>query len=224
MKLITFQSFAALNFLKQHGYLICDDRFIDQPKASFFYYWVIKKMNQRVKNQTTARFPIWCWVKCGNSICPPRHKGKPVEGFDVKITFHAEEQDLFITDFRRYSFLLSNLYIPRDKQDEQWFEQLLDDKQITREELKAYVRPDKFPNHRTDQTFLEVCKIIEQSFDRCITKDSDILQGCIWKIDQSQIEQIEILEDDGYIYGSLNYKHTDGKRRNWIQEYYNSLK
>lgn len=181
-------------------------------------------MNQRVKNQTTARFPIWCWVKCGNSICPPRHKGKPVEGFDVKITFHAEEQDLFITDFRRYSFLLSNLYIPRDKQDEQWFEQLLDDKQITREELKAYVRPDKFPNHRIDQTFLEVCKIIEQSFDRCITKDSDILQGCIWKIDQTQIEQIEILEDDGYIYGSLNYKHMDGKRRNWIQEYYDSLK
>ena len=116
------------------------------------------------------------------------------------------------------------LYIPHNKQDEQWFEQLLDDKQITREELKAYVRPDKFPNYRTDQTFLEVCKIIEQSFDRCITKDSDILQGCIWKIDQSQIEQIEILEDDGYIYGSLNYKHTDGKRRNWIQEYYDSLK
>lgn len=224
MKLITFQSFAALDFLKQHGYLICDDRFIDQPKASFFYYWVIKKMNQRVKNQTTARFPIWCWVKCGNSICPLRHKGKPVEGFDVKITFHAEEQDLFITDFRRYYFLLCNLYIPRDKQDEQWFEQLLDDKQITREELKAYVRPDKFSNHRIDQTFLEVCKIIEQSFDRCITKDSDILQGCIWKIDQTQIEQIEILEDDGYIYGSLNYKHTDGKRRNWIQEYYDSLK
>ena len=223
MKLITFQSFAALEYLKNHGYLICDDRYINQSKMSFFYRWIIKGMNQRIKNQTSARFPLWCWVKCGNSICPPRHKGKPVEGFDVKITFHAEPKDLFITDFRRYSFLLSNLYIPRDKKDQQWFNQLLEERHITKDELKAYVRPDKYPNHRTDQEFLDVCRIIEQSFERCITQDSDILQGCLWKIDQSQIEQIEILEDNGYIYGSLNYKHADGKRRDWIQEFYQSL-
>ena len=87
----------------------------------------------------------------------------------------------------------------------------MEERHITKDELKAYVRPDKYPNHRTDQEFLDVCRIIEQSFERCITQDSDILQGCLWKIDQSQIEQIEILEDNGYIYGSLNYKHTDGK-------------
>ena len=58
-----------------------------------------------------------------------------------------------ITDFRRYSFLLSNLYIPRDKKDQQWFNQLLEERHITKDELKAYVRPDKYPDHRTDQDF-----------------------------------------------------------------------
>ena len=68
-----------------------------------------------------------------------------------------------------------------------------------------------------------MCKKIESSFDRCITTDSDILQGCIWRINLNEIESIEILKDDGYVYGSLNYIRSNGKRMNWIKDYYKKL-
>lgn len=55
MKLITFQSFAALEYLKKHGYLICNDRYIDQSKMFFFYRWIIKEMNRRLKKSNICQ-------------------------------------------------------------------------------------------------------------------------------------------------------------------------
>ena len=95
---------------------------------------------------------------------------------------------------------------------------------ITEEELKAYVRTDKYKSHRTDKEYIDVCNKIRKTFDRCITKNSDVLQGCIWRINLSEIEKIEILKDDGYVYGSLNYVRSNGKRIDWQKDYYKLLK
>ncbi len=128
-------------------------------------------MEKQVKNEYNAKYPIWCWVKCYNNICPQRHKGTPVEGFDVKITFKKDKKDIFITDFRRYSFLLSNvLYIPGSIKDKEEFDKLLKEKNITFDDLKAYVRPDKYKTHREDKEFLNLCKMVRDSFDKCITE------------------------------------------------------
>lgn len=223
MKLVTFQSMEACKDLLNKGYLECKEECIDLKKAGPTYQWVLEKMEENVKKETGVKYPIWCWVKCYNNICPPKHKGEPVEGFDVKITFHKEEKDVFITDFRRYSFLLSNTYIPTSLEDKKIFDEELEKKGITKEELKAYVRPDKFPNHRTDKEFLDVCLKIRKSFDRCITTDSDVLQGCVWRIDMSEVEKIEILQDKTYRYGSLNYIRSNGKRINWQEDFYKKL-
>lgn len=224
MKVITFQSKEALEYLNKNGYLICDDKYIDLKKSSLVYKWVVDNMNKVVTNKTGATYPLWCWVRCEDEICPPKVKGKKVEGFDVKITFNIDEKDIFITDFRMFSFILNNLYIPNSLRDKEAFDSLLKERNITKEELKAHLRKDKYDISRTDEEFIKVCNMIEKSFDRCINNDSDILQGCVWKIDKNQIENIEILEDDGYCYGSLNYLREDGTRRNWQEEYYNTLK
>lgn len=224
MKVITFQSKEALKYLEKNGYLRCEDKYIDKDKMSQIYNWVIQNMNERVKNKSNATYPIWCWVKCNRSICPLKHKGKPVEGFDVKITFNVKDEEVFITDFRRYSFLLSNTYIPETKTEKEEFEKELKSKNITQEELKAYIRRDKYKTHRTDNQFLEICKKIETTFQRCITTESNVLQGCVWEIRKEQIEKIEILPKNGYIYGSLNYKRKDGSRRDWIKEYYKKVR
>ena len=224
MKLVTFQSFEAVNDLFKKGYLECDKSKINLEKAGRTYKWVINKMNERISNPNKVDYPIWCWVKCYIGICPPKKKGKKVEGFDVKITFNKDEKDVFITDFRRYSFLLNNLYIPNNKKELEMFEEKLKKYNITKEELKAYDRKDKYKEFRTDKNFLKICKEIEKTFDRCITKDSDILQGCLWRINLDEIEKIEILKDDGYCYGSLNYIRSNGKRIDWQKGYYKTLK
>lgn len=223
MKLITFKSMDALKSLINNGYLETDEKYINIEKAGPTYSWVLEKINQYISNENNVKYPLWCWVKCYNNICPPKHKGEPVKGFDVKITFNKKEEDVFITDFRRYSFLLNNMYIPDSIEDKEEFDKELEKYNITEEELKAYVRPDKYKSHRTDEDYIEICKKIRNSFDRCITKDSDILQGCIWRIDLSEVEKIEILNDKSYKYGSLNYKRSNGKRKKWITDFYNKL-
>ena len=224
MKLVTFQSKAALEFLKKNGYLVCDERYINKEKVGDTYNWVIDKMKGFKNNKYKAKYPIWTWVKCYKGICPPKRKGDKVKGFDVKITFEKDDKDVFVTDFRRYSFLLNNTYIPNNRKDKEEFDKVLAKYNITEDDLKSYVRHDKYDKHRTDKEFLEVCRIINKSFDKCIIKDSDILQGCVWYIDLNEIKSIEILKDNGYTYGTLNYIRSNGKRINWREEYYKRLK
>lgn len=224
MKLVTFQSIEALKFLNDNGYLICDDSHAPNDKYSSSYKFIIDNMNKNVNNNDNIKYPIWCWVKCYDGICPPVVKGKRVEGFDVKITFNKNEKDVFITDYRRYSFLLKNLYISDSIEDKLKFDKKLEENNISLEDLKAFVRKDIYNSHRTDKEFLEICKEIEKSFSKCITNDSDVLQGCVWKINKEDIESIEILPKDDNVYGSLNYVREDGKRFDWVNDFYNRLK
>lgn len=224
MKLVTFQSYEALKDLINKGYLECDPSKIDLKKYGMTYEWLVQKMNERIPNAHGTSYPIWCWVKCYNTICPPKVKGEKVKGFDVKITFNKDIADVFITDFRRYSFLLNNMYIPDSIGDKIAFENMLKEKNITMDDLKAYARHDLDSEFKRNSSFEKICSEIRTSFDKCITEDSNILQGCVWRVNIEDIEKIEILKDDGHMYGSLNYVRQSGERINWIQDYYRRLK
>ena len=219
MKLVTFQSMDALKDLINKGYLECNNNIDFKNKK--IYDYIVSKMNEKIVNKYNTKYPLWCWVKCYNGICPPKHKGNKVDGFDVKITFNKDIKDVFITDFRRYSFLLNNKFIPNSLNELSIFKSELKKYKITDKELLDYIRNKD--DVRRDTDFIKMCKKIESSFDRCITTDSDILQGCIWRINLNEIESIEILKDDGYVYGSLNYIRSNGKRMNWIKDYYKKL-
>ena len=219
MKLVTFQSMDALKDLINKGYLECNNN-IDL-KNKRIYDYIVSKMNEKIVNKYNTKYPLWCWLKCYNNICPPKHKGNKVDGFDVKITFNKDIKDVFITDFRKYSFLLNNKFIPNNLNELNIFNNELKKYNITDKELLDYIRNKD--NVRSDNNFIKMCKKIESSFDRCITTDSDILQGCIWRINLNEIESIEILKDDGYVYGSLNYIRSNGKRMDFIKDYYKKL-
>lgn len=224
MKLVTFQTIDALKSLINNGELICDEKYIDIKKMGITYKWVIEKMNEKIKGDSNYKYPIWCWVKCYNGICPPKVKGEQVEEFQVKITFNKKEEEVFITDFRRYSFLLNNAYIPNTIEEKEKFDEKIKKLKITKNELKMYVRPDQYINHRTDKKYIEICEEIKETFDRCITKDSNILQGCIWNIKLAEVEKIEFIPKDEYRYGSLNYKRKNGNRIDWKDDFYKILK
>ena len=162
MKLVTFQSIEAVKDLFEKGYLECNKSMINIKEAGHTYEWVIEKMNKLVENEFNSSYPLWCWVKCYNNIAPVKRKGDKVEGFDVKITFNKDKKDVFITDFRRYSFLLNNMYIPNNIEDKINFDKKLEKYNINKEELKAYVRSDKYDEHRSDAEFLDVCSEIRK--------------------------------------------------------------
>ncbi len=116
------------------------------------------------------------------------------------------------------------MYIPDNKKDKIAFDNTLQKLNITKEELKAYVRPDKYEIHRNDKEFLEICEKIRKSFEKCITTDSDVLRGCVSRINLLEVEKIELLSDTTYRYGSFNYKRSNGKSFNWINDFYKRLK
>ena len=222
MKLITFQTLDALKELISKGYLETNESLINTEKYGLIYDWIIEKMTEHIPNEFNCKLPLWCWVKFKNGICPPKHKGKSKDK-KVKITFHKSEHEVLITDYRRYAFVLNNVFIPSSKKEKEEFEKILRKYNVTEEDLKAAIRKDKFKTHRTDKEYLNVCKIIRQSFDKCITRDSDVLQGCIWRIDLSEVDKIEILNDTEYTYGTFNYLRANGKRFDWIDDYYKKI-
>ena len=223
MKLVTFQSYEALKFLITNGYLVCDEKYVSL-KSSAPYEWVIKKMNQYVKNEENIKYPVWAWVKCFNGICPPKIKGDKIKSFYVKITFNKNDDEVFVTDFEKFSFLLNNTYLPKTMQEKIEFDNYLKANNITQEELKAVMRRDKYHTCREDEIFVNTCKIIEKSFDNIISKDGKILQGCVWKLNLTDVEKIEFMQDDGYAYGSLNYIRKNSERFNWLENHYKKLK
>lgn len=222
MKLVTFQTFNALKDLINNGYLVCDEKYIDKKKMGITYNWVKEKMEK--SGLECKKYPIWCWVKYNNLLCPPNRKGKKIEGFDVKITFNKDENDVFITDFIKYSFLLNYQYIPDDLNDLKEFRNKITNLDITDLDLIKYVRRDKYENFKSDKYFLEIVKLVEKSFDKCICDDGSILQGCVSKINLEDVEKIEFLTDDNIMSGSINYVRSNGKRKNWIDAYINTLK
>ena len=68
MRLVTFQSLDALKDLFSKGYLECDETKINIDKMGVVYNWVVKKMNDHIPNIYQTKYPLWCWVKCYNSI------------------------------------------------------------------------------------------------------------------------------------------------------------
>ena len=224
IKLVTYQSKEALEFLEKKGYLETDPTRINKEKYGYAYSWIIENMNKKIDNPHNVEYPLWCWVKCYDQVEPEKREGIPVKGFDVEITFHEDEKNVFITDFRRYSFILNNRYVPSSLEDKNMFDKKLEKYNITSEDLKAFVRKDKYPTSRTDKEFIEICDEIRKSFDRIITTDSDVLQGCVWRINKKNIDEIKLLSDDGYCYGTLNYRDNNGNTKNWIDEYHKMLK
>lgn len=226
MELVTFQTMDAFKKLVKNGYLECDEKYINMLKAKPSYDWVIEKMNEIVKeNKDNIKYPLWAWVKYKNGICPPKHRRKePVPSNEVKITFIKDEKDLFITNFRTYSFVLNNMYLPSSKKDYEWSVEEMAKRKISIEDLKAYVRKDKYDIRRTDAEFLDFCKIIRKSWGKCITNESDILQACFWRLDLKDVVKIEFCNDDNYNYGSPNYLRANGKRPEWVKKYIASLK
>ena len=215
MKLVTFQSQDFVENLIHNKYIVCDDAKASK-KIQRAYDWISSKLSVYYSSDKESTYPIWCWVKCHNSICPPRVKGTPVPGFDFKITFNKDIPDILVIDYARWSFVLNNQYIPKTKQDYVDFQKNLEMWGVTTEELRAYHRRDKYPTHRTDDIYRRACSAVHASFDRCLSTFGGIQQGVFWKLYLTDVVSIEPLIDSNYRYGSLNYIRANGNRINWI--------
>ena len=213
MKLITFQTKEALATLQKTGILRADVACIDLKKYGVPYDWIVQEMKKKkICPKKGEKYPLWAWAKCGSSIAPPKKKnysGKKQKL--VKITFEKPNDEVLLSDYMAYSFILSGHIVPKTKIE---YKQFLQKMGASLDALKAFVRKDK-----GGKSVAKLFPAIQKTWSRMFTLKSNVRQACVWNIKLSEVKKIEILNDPAYIYGTMNAKRCDGSRPDWKKRY-----
>lgn len=218
MELVTFQTLDAYESLITNGCLIADEKFINLKKYGAAYNWITHKMLDRnILNPN--QYPLWAWYKCGKYKCPTKNTMLGYFGAEqeklVKIVFEKDDNEVLLTDYKLYHFLLTNSYLPSSLADLNNFNKLKELKQVSDEDLLAYIRRDKFASYRTDKDFNEINEIVHKSYDKVLNLTFDHIQACVWDIKLSEVKSVQ------FINKSDCKRH---KKVDYRQEYINSLK
>ncbi len=197
MKLVTFQTKQAYDSLLKNGYLIADAKFINKAKYGVPYQYIVDNM-QNIDNPYCAAYPLWAWVKYGSFLSPPKNK---LLGFFpnddkeiVKITFEKAPNQVLITDYIKYHFLLTNEYLPLSQTDKNNFDKLMKENNVSKEDLLAFVRRDKFKYFRTDKQFELINQQVQLSYKNIFDNKGNLQQGTVWCILLSEIKNVEIIK------------------------------
>ena len=216
MKLITFQTKEAWAILQEKGILTANPSYIDLQKYSVPYDWIVKAMKeQKILPQNKEKYPLWAWKKCGRFMAPPKRKNIHHISQDiVKITFEKNADEVLLSDYMAYSFLLSGLIVPKTHQEYNDFFDELKRKNISLNDLKNFVRNQEAPS--------SVCKLfpkIQKTWPRIFDLKSDVHQACIWNIKITEVQKVEIPTDSNYLYGTMNALRANGTGPNWKEKY-----
>lgn len=199
MKLVTIQTMSAYRSLLEKGYLIADMQFINLPKYGVPYDYVVGKMKD-IDNPFNAKYPLWAWVQYGKIASPPSNKllgfFKKNDEQVVRITFEKPENQVLISDYVKYHFMLTNEYLPENIEDYQSFQKILLEKGVSKEDLLAFVRRDKYDKFRNDEDFQFVNEKIKNSYERIFSSLGDFKQGTVWNIDKEEILKVEFIDRD----------------------------
>ena len=135
MKLVTIQTKAAYEQLLKNGFLTANAQYINELKYGVPYQYIVEHM-QHIDNRYNAQYPLWAWVKYGGFTSPPKNR---LLGFFpkddeeiVRITFEKPESEMLVSDYIKYHFLLTNEYLPKDKKDKQFFDELMAQKEVSK--------------------------------------------------------------------------------------------
>lgn len=218
MELVTFQTLDAYESLITSGCLIADEKFINLKKYGAAYNWITNKMLER-NILSSNKYPLWAWYKCGKYKCPTKNTMLGYFGAEqeklVKIVFEKDDNEVLLTDYKLYHFLLTNSYLPSSLTDLNNFNKMKELKQVSDEDLLAYIRRDKFASYRTDKDFNEINEIVHKSYDKVLKLTFDHIQACVWDIKLSEVKSVQ------FINKSDCKRH---KKVDYRQEYINSLK
>ena len=219
MKLVTFQTKEALSVLQKRGVLIANQLYMDVQKYTVPYSWMVGEMNKKnICPQNGEKYPIWAWAKCGALNAPRKRKnyfGTQQKKL-IKITFEKPDNEVLLSDYMAYSFILSGHIIPQTKEEYQKFLQKMSNSLPA---LKEFVKQGE-----SGKVVARLFPKIERTWPRMFDLKSNVWQACVWNIKKSEVIKIEVLNDPKYLFGSMNPKRKDGTRPDWKKSYLKFLK
>ena len=196
MKLVTIQTKSAYDKLVSQGYLITDTSFVNTQKYGVPYRYIVENM-KGISNTYSADYPLWAWVQYGKFTSPPKNKllgfFPKEDDIVVRITFEKRDEDVLVSDYVKYHFLLTNEYLPIDIADKNRFEKDMIDRSVSKEDLMAYVRRDKYDSFRLDDDFNTINSRIRDSHKRIFSPLGEYRQGTVWSIEKNEVKKVEFI-------------------------------
>ena len=133
----------------------------------------------------------------------------------VKITFEKPDNEVLLSDYMAYSFILSGHIVPNTKTE---YKKFLQQNTLLLDALKGFVRQDK-----SGKGAAKLFPKIKKTWARIFNLKSTVHQACVWNIKMSEVKKIEKLSDGRYLYGTMNAKRMDGTRPDWKKRYLDFL-
>lgn len=118
MKIWTIQNEEFCNKLTQSGKIESNWEAIDLDYA-FAYEWICQQMSQRIGYKMRVP-PIWVWYKYGGIHKKPdmRHSGYLPKGTKgVCIELEVEREDVLLSQFEMWNWILNQEYVPYDNRE-----------------------------------------------------------------------------------------------------------
>jgi len=92
------------------------------PSFRFSYQWMRRQMDRRLgRAPSHVTYPIWSWLQYDSAAASKpdlrcsAHLQAGTPG--VRVEFEAEEQDVFLSDFDLWHYVLNSCYLPASAQE-----------------------------------------------------------------------------------------------------------
>ncbi len=181
----TIQTCPAWEQFQATGVLHADPRFID---ADFLpaYDWMIAQLARRADPPPVGvKYPVWLWTQWEGQSTPPdlRRSGHLPRGqCGVRLECELWSENVLLSDFDLWHFVLNNWYLPNDEADADAFEaayRQADTEACVRKKVESWQRI--FDLDWVDPTGFTTLPGAEKS-----------IQGVVWQIELEEVKSVRV--------------------------------
>lgn len=185
--------------MKENGSLRGDDNCVYND-FKMAYNWMIEQMKIRlkIKRPNDSVYPVWAWYQwCGVDKRKPdlRYSGYGEKGTKLyRIEFEIEDDQVLLSDFDLFHFVLNYWYIPKNEKEHNVFEEKMDKNSITLLDLQDFNKNSEEINslrYKIEKSWDLIFDL--DWYDEYITspKHEKSIQAVFWELQWNQVNDIK---------------------------------
>ncbi len=161
------------------------------------YKWLIEQMEMRLKNKPlNAETPLWAWYQWNNEkkkkpdLRYKRHL--PYGSKGILLTCDIADDQVLLSDFHLWHYVLNYWYLPLNKDDAELFEKDLINQGLT-PNMKPI--PEKVYHKRIVESWERIFDLAledNEGYSTEKSKKDKSIQATFWELDINQVKDIKI--------------------------------
>ena len=197
MKLWTLQPIEWYDKLCRNGIICGESKHIELTKEEenfdYAYDWMIQEMKARIGDcKNVGDYPIWAWYQYENH--KKRRPDLRCSGFfekgtkAVRIEFEKAEQDVLLSDFDLWLYVLNYWYIPDTEEESLHFDKLLEESGVNFIDKEDYT-----PEMRqlVEDSWTKIFDMNYSSKDLADPFEKKSIQATFWQLSVDDITKVD---------------------------------